>query len=92
MSEVFAKMRTHHLGRRFTEEDRKQHLKELLEDPWWDFQYQNISAVIRWYEEGGKLSREPHWFMDGKLRDSEPEPGTAIVWEEVYFEKPTQVS
>ena len=69
--------------RPFTEEDRIQRLKEVLEDPFWDFQHENILAVIRWYEEGGKLSRIPQWFMYGKLCDSKPELGKAIVWQEV---------
>lgn len=84
MSDLFPKTRTYNLGRPFTEENRVQHLKELLERPYWDFQHENIAAVIRWYEEGGKLSREPHWFMHGKLLEGKPELGKAFVWQEVW--------
>lgn len=69
----------------FTEEDRVRHLKTLLDDPSWDIHRENILGVIRWYEEGNKLSHISHWFVKGQLCAEEPEElyGKAFIWEEV---------
>ena len=66
-----------------TAESRIEDLKELLDDLKWEFQRENILAVIRWYEQGNEQSYEPHWFVNGKEVDQEPDDGKDIVWEEV---------
>lgn len=74
----------------FTENDRVEHLKGLLDDPRWKIHRENILGVIRWYEEGNKLSYESHWFVNGQLCEQEPKDlyGKAFIWEEVGLPRP----